>query len=132
MGKLSDYQRIEHILGYCERIESSLARHHSDYSEFLSNDEFRDSIAMKVLQIGELANDLSDELKLKTYQLCQWDRLTQQRNKYAHHYEGVNVKGIWNIAVSYVPHLKVQCQQILNTMQTEQDEPNPQKHGVSL
>lgn len=128
MGKLSDYQRIEHILGYCERIEKSLMRHHSDYAEFLSDDEFRDSVAMKVLQIGELANDLSDEFKLKTYRLCQWNRLTQQRNKYAHHYEGVNVKGIWTIAVSYIPNLREQCRQILDTMQV-QNSPDGKQPG---
>lgn len=50
-----DIQRIQHIKKYCERIAKTIERYGHDYDIFLSDDDYFDSISMKIMQIGELA-----------------------------------------------------------------------------
>ncbi len=49
-----DYQRIEHIVDYCEDIEDVLARVNDSYDTFLSDRMAQYAVAFSILQIGEL------------------------------------------------------------------------------
>lgn len=46
---------------YCNKIEETLNRFNKDYKIFLEDEDFKDSISMKIFQIGELVNHLSAE-----------------------------------------------------------------------
>ncbi len=54
-----DIQRIQHIKKYCERVAKTIECYGHDYDIFLSDDDYFDSISMKIMQIGELAGGYS-------------------------------------------------------------------------
>ena len=53
---------VEKIIGYCRRIADYLQRYNYNFSVFESDYLFQDACCMCVVQIGEMATQLSDEL----------------------------------------------------------------------
>ena len=53
-----DARRLEEILKFCDKILRSLEKHNQDYEEFVQNNDFYDSICMKIFQIGEISTKL--------------------------------------------------------------------------
>lgn len=45
----SDIQRIKHISTYCERIAKTIERYGHDYAIFLADDDYFDSVSMKIM-----------------------------------------------------------------------------------
>lgn len=43
---------------YYNKIDETLNRFNKDYKIFLEDEDFKDSISMKIFQIGELVNHL--------------------------------------------------------------------------
>ena len=68
---------------YCERIEESIGRFGDSLEIFISDADYRDSVCMNIFQIGELTNQLSDEVKEK-YKDIPWDQMYGIRNRLAH------------------------------------------------
>ena len=60
MDKL-DWQKIIQIRSYCEDIEMFMDRFGRDFDTFIEDRAYFNAVAMCVLQIGELANSLSEE-----------------------------------------------------------------------
>ena len=52
---------LAHILEYCNRIESYLAKFGDSFESFMSEASYRDAVAMCVFQIGELSGRLSED-----------------------------------------------------------------------
>ena len=49
-----DLQRVSHIGEYCDRIMRSIARYGCSFETFKTDEDFQQSVAFSVLQIGEL------------------------------------------------------------------------------
>lgn len=62
-SKLRNIDILEHIIRYCDEI--SLTHDRFGYSQKLFTEDFvyRNAIAMCILQIGELSNQLSGDFK---------------------------------------------------------------------
>ena len=54
-----DLTVLIHINVYCRQILETLERFENSFENFMKDNDFQDSIAMKIFQIGELANHLS-------------------------------------------------------------------------
>ena len=67
---------------------------------------------MCVLQIGELANTLSDDFKDK-HPKMKWREIVSLRNRTAHTYISIDWEILWGIAIKDVPELKTYCENIL-------------------
>ncbi|GHV96418.1 hypothetical protein AGMMS50293_27380 [Spirochaetia bacterium] len=57
-----DKSILSHIIQHCENIFSAIDRF-GGFSVFTTDTDYFNSVCMSLLQIGELANHLSDEFK---------------------------------------------------------------------
>ena len=108
-----DIQRIRHIREYCGGIAKTLERYGCVYETFISDGDYFDSVSMKIMQIGELANGLSDEFREKTKNQMQWGAIRGMRNLFAHAYAGMDKKVVWDAAVRDVSELLLFCDEII-------------------
>lgn len=113
-----DSQIIGHILQYCEKIQSTVSRFGADATVFIADSDYRDSVAMNLLQIGELAGKLSPNYVLSSVQ--NWRAIKNMRNMFAHDYGSMDIDRIWDTVVLDIPELKRFCQ---NELQKKQEAP---------
>ena len=108
-----DIQRVRHILLYCRKIEKSLQRHNHDFAELCSDEDFYDSLCMKIMQIGELSVGLSTGFKEKTAEVVPWAAVRGIRNIVVHTYRKLHKPVIWSIATTDIPALRAFCEQTI-------------------
>ena len=98
-----------HIQKYCKEIEENLNFFGSSFNTFETNNIFRDSISMKIFQIGELAKELDKvdkEYINETKSNIPWQSIIRMRERFAHHYGEMDLKMIFNTAINDIPVLK--------------------------
>ncbi|MBQ3415658.1 MAG: DUF86 domain-containing protein [Clostridia bacterium] len=98
-----------HIQKYCKEIEENLNFFGSNFNTFETNNIFRDSISMKIFQIGELAKELDKvdkEYINETKSNIPWQSIIRMRERFAHHYGEMDLKMIFNTAINDIPVLK--------------------------
>ena len=61
-----DWQRLLHIQTYCRDIAKFIDRFGDSYETFTQDRAYFSAVSMCILQIGELANGLSDEFRDQT------------------------------------------------------------------
>ena len=83
-----DIQRIKHIKRHC-------------------------AVSMCILQIGELANALSQEFRAETSKQIQWNLVRGMRNWIAHAYDEVETDIVWGTANEDIPNLLQFCDSVL-------------------
>lgn len=105
-----DNDILMRIMYYCERVKEDIAKLGNTYEDFVSNLTFRDSVSMNILQIGELANKLSNDFKDSTRQEVPWEQLYAMRNRFAHGYGDMNFDIVWDTATYDVPKLLAFCE----------------------
>lgn len=106
-----DKARILHIKDAIEFIQGNKK---ISMEETLLNDlVLRFAMERQLEIIGEAANFLSDELKIK-YDEIEWRRITQFRNFLVNEYFGVDYKIIWDILENKIPLLDKTILQIIN------------------
>lgn len=113
---------LRHILRYCENIETLINRFGNDITVFKKDMAYRDAVSMNILQIGELANHLSEEYRLLTKGKIPWAAIRAMRNLFAHNYGQMDVDVIWNTAAEDIPRLKNFCEEQIRTNELLQDE----------
>lgn len=67
---------------------------------------------MCIIQLGELANRLSDEAK-ESSQNIPWRAIKGMRNLHAHDYENVDMEIVWNTLIEDIPMLKQSLEKLL-------------------
>ncbi|MDR0987258.1 MAG: DUF86 domain-containing protein [Ruminococcus sp.] len=105
-------QCLEKILSYSDRAIALLKKCNYDYETFRS-DEFYLSISMIEMQIGEITNHFTTEFKTETKDEIPWNLIKSMRNLFAHAYDGMDSKVIWDTAVNDIPILKSFCETYL-------------------
>ena len=108
-----DLQRIEHIRDYCLDIETSVQKHHTDFSEFENDLEFQYSMSFCLLQIGELVGGLTQEFRESTADRMPWGPIRGMRNMVAHGYGSMSHDIIWETITTDIPHLRQYCEELL-------------------
>ena len=109
-----DIGRLEHILEYCENIENGVTRFGDSLDAFRSDKAYHDLICFYLLQIGELASQLSPELRAESSDQLDWSQMKGMRNIIAHHYGSISLDIVWKTVKTDIPHLKVFCINQLN------------------
>lgn len=104
---------LEHILSYCNEIQTTMLRFGDNLDTFINDIDYRKSVSLSILQIGELAGKLSDEYRQSTTEMP-WRQIRGLRNIVAHSYGEVDFEMIFSIAHDDISHLKLFCEQELN------------------
>ena len=108
-----DEQRILHILDYCTQIESTMDRFGKNEDSFLHDPDFQQSISFSLLQIGELAGSLSEELRNSSMEEINWSYIRGMRNVIVHHYGKIDFDVVWSTVTEDIPVLLGFCQKYL-------------------
>ncbi len=103
---------LQKVIAYCQRIADNLERYHHDFEAFKNDYLFQDACCMCVVQIGELATQLSDEAKGRDTTIP-WRVIKDIRNFYVHAYGSIDVPSVWNTLEHDIPALKAACEQLL-------------------
>lgn len=103
---------LEKIVSYCRRIADNLSRYEYSYEAFLQDFLFQDACCMCVVQIGELAGQLSEETKQKNHAIP-WRIIKDTRNFYVHAYGAIDLHSVWGTLNEDIPGLRKACEEIL-------------------
>ena len=93
---------LEHILSYCNEIQTTMLRFGDNLDTFINDIDYRKSVSLSILQIGELAGKLSDEYRQSTTEMP-WRQ--------------IRFEMIFSIAHDDISHLKLFCEQELKHME---------------
>lgn len=104
-----DRERLTHICRHCRDIEEFIERFGNDYNVFINDRAYVNAVCMSVLQIGELANGLSEEFREETKNQMPWGLVRGMRNWLAHAYSSVDESIIWETASNDIPSLLEFC-----------------------
>ena len=102
---------ILYIIKHCNRIESKIDG--VPFEIFLRDEDVKEIVSFNVLQIGELAKNLSPEF-LERYSGVPWKSIKGMRDWVAHGYGTIDLKEVWNTAVNDISSLRQYCEQIIN------------------
>ena len=67
---------------------------------------------MCVIQIGELAAQLSEDLKSKSTSIP-WRIIKDTRNFYVHAYGNIDEETVWNTLLEDIPIFKRECEKLI-------------------
>ena len=104
------------ILKYCRKIAKANKTFHDDKNLFFDEEEgfiYRDAVSMSILQIGELANNLTDEM-FQAHKDIPFKQIIDMRNIAEHHYDEWDYERAWNTSQQDVPELAKKIQAILD------------------
>ena len=111
--KDGDLERIKRIKIYCTKIGESIVRYGNSFDVFSNDWDYYNSVSMSILQIGELANGLSDEFKESTRGEMPWNLIRGMRNRFAHTYAAMEKDEIWETASNDIPVLLSFCEKMI-------------------
>lgn len=114
-----DRQILTHIEKYCEKIRHTVVRFGADFEAFLNDADYRDSVSMNLLQIGELAGKLSDDYVDESRAQMNWRAIKGMRNLFAHDYGSMDLNRIWDTVLTDIPELQAFCEHELELDQSE-------------
>jgi len=108
-----DISSLRHIVKHCEEIVEAVEKHSLTLDIVSSDNLYKNALAMSVLQIGELANVLSEDFR-KTHNTMPWREIKRMRDKAAHHYWTFDVKILWETIIEDIKPLKDYCLECIN------------------
>jgi uncharacterized protein with HEPN domain len=126
-----DKEYLQNIIGYCDDIANAIVTFGGSFEDFEENRHYRHSVSMCILQIGEYANRLSGNLRVKTEESIPWDSIRGMRNRVAHAYGEMTFIEIFKTAVNDAPALKRFCEEQIKQLESEQNREGETriKHG---
>ena len=101
------------IVQYADEINGTIDRFDLDFENIKTDYVAKNAIAMCILQIGELANTLTDDFK-SIHNKMPWREIIAMRNRVVHAYSSMDLEFLWNAAKINVPELKVYCESIIS------------------
>ena len=110
--KNEDIVIIKKIIKYCNDINTLMVRFNKDFKLYKKDISFQYACNMCIIQIGELANRLSEEVK-ETHKDIPWRAIKGMRNLHAHDYENIDLEIVWNTLVEDIPALKETLEKLL-------------------
>ncbi|KAA9176448.1 DUF86 domain-containing protein [Enterococcus durans] len=114
-----DLRILKGMLIYCEDIELTLNRFGRNYEVFTHDRVFFHAVSMSLMQVGEMANKLTDEFKERTNDQVNWYKLKAIRNLFAHAYSNINKRYMWQFATVFTPVYAEFCRHEINILQNE-------------
>jgi uncharacterized protein with HEPN domain len=113
-------QILTKLLKYCNMVEEFLSTTDGTFEVFAKDNKTNFSVSFAMQQIGELMKYISPEFTIETKEKVPWNHFRDMRNMYAHEYERMRPKDIWETAVNDIPILKNFCENYLKENNTEE------------
>lgn len=110
--KNEDILIIKKMIKYCSDVNSLMERFNTDFEKYKTDISFQYACNMCIIQIGELANRLSDEAKDSSKNIP-WRAIRGMRNLHAHDYENVDLEIVWNTLLKDIPALGQSLERLL-------------------
>ena len=126
-----DIPLLEHIAKYCGEIADEHKYFGGNYEKFQSDKPYFKSVAMDLLQIGELANHLSKEL-IKKYNKVVWEKIIGLRNIIVHGYGSLQFKKIWDTSHEDATELQKYYLKIISENETPRRKQRGIVSGITL
>ena len=108
-----DIRIIKQIIEHIENALKTQKRFGGDYSVFVSDKDYFNSVCMSLLQIGELANHLTEEFTAVQTDIP-WRNIIGLRNVVVHGYGQLDIEIVWTTLTEDVPVLYQKCKAIGN------------------
>ena len=97
MSKRRDRDFLADMLEAIRRADAYVAD--MDYDAFVEDTKTQDAVIRTIEVIGEATKYLSSDLR-DSYPDVPWKEIAGMRDKLIHHYFGVNIDIVWQIAVT--------------------------------
>ncbi len=111
--KSEDIMIIKKMIQYCIDIDTIMKKFHSNYESYKTDISFQYSCNMCIIQIGELANRLSDDTKERGKSIP-WRAIRGMRNLHAYDYDRVDLQIVWNTLLEDIPLLMKSLEDLCN------------------
>lgn len=115
-------QILRHMVNYAEQIEEANAMFNASEEELKNNSVYRNAAALCILQIGELANRLTEDYRVMTEAQIPWRAVRGLRNIVAHHYGKIDYKSLWETIDRDIPALREFCENQIKMFETMKEE----------
>jgi uncharacterized protein with HEPN domain len=112
-GKLSDKDRLYHILDAIESIEQFTSG--ITYEEYQKDFKLRLALVKLIEIIGEASSTISNETQQR-FTDVEWDVLNGIRNILVHEYFGIDYEIIWDAIRKNIPSLKEKIKSVLDAL----------------
>jgi uncharacterized protein with HEPN domain len=109
MAKRNDAEIIEAILAEIKFIKNVVKK--ITEAQFVRDDVLQHAIIMAILNIGELANLLSNEIQAKNPDVA-WMKIIGMRHMAAHDYGKLEMDRVWQTATASVAELGRQLKKV--------------------
>jgi uncharacterized protein with HEPN domain len=113
--KPSEFDRDIHLIGkikkYCDDIFACAERFGKSKEAFSADTIYQHACAMCILQIGELANHLSESFRAGHGEIL-WRQIIDMRNIMAHDYAKLDLTRTWASIEIDVPELRAFCEAV--------------------
>ena len=100
-----DLDNLAAVLDYCDKVAATYERIGKSFDCFCKDPDYRDSLLMNILLVGEAANRLSDECR-EAMSDIPWREIIGTRNIIVHGYVQIDDAVIWHIIEKDLPELK--------------------------
>ena len=114
-----DLRLLEHMEEYCADIQSAIEQFGNDFNSFTESHAYQYTVAFCILQIGELANKLSPELRAASSLEMNWRQIKSMRNIVVHDYGNIDPEIVWSVITKDIPKLRSFCTALLNDHSSE-------------
>jgi len=108
-----DIERIRHIKLNCEDIYNSIERFGNSFDVFSGDVDFKKSVSMSIMQVGELSGGLTEKFRKATRDQIPWKLIKSMRNHFVHGYTTMDELEIWETATKDIPHLLSFCNRVI-------------------
>jgi uncharacterized protein with HEPN domain len=110
--ELRDIEILKRVIGYCDEINRTLERLERNFDIMMSDYLYKNSLAMDVLQIGELIKNLTSDFKQANNEMP-WGDIAGMRDIAAHGYGDFDFKVLWETVNEDIEPLKEYCQKCI-------------------
>ncbi|MGI6691656.1 MAG: DUF86 domain-containing protein [Christensenellales bacterium] len=108
-----DKNIIEHILRYCNQVETAHRDFQHSKDKFIESTTYQNAISMCILQIGELVGRLTNAFKANHSEIP-WHKIRGMRNYVAHKYGAIDFEIVWFASTKSIPDLRSFCEFFLS------------------
>ena len=113
MSKRNDRALLKDIELCIQKIQSYTAGMSAE--QFEQDERTQDAVIRNLEVIGEATKSLSEHIR-EEYGTIPWRAIARTRDKLIHHYFGVNLDTVWQIAKDELPQLLVVVSQALTEL----------------